>query len=60
MELINAVARIARNDVPATEWEEKATRFALRRMFEVHGDSTRPLTTTDLMPFLGQVRRTRV
>ncbi len=55
MELINAVARIARNDVPATEWEEKATRFALRRMFEVHGDSTRPLTTTDLMPFLGQV-----
>ncbi len=25
------------------------------RMFEQHGNSTRPLTTTDLMPFLGQV-----
>ncbi|HAQ9610226.1 TPA: ATP/GTP-binding protein [Enterococcus faecium] len=55
MELINAVARIARNDVAATEWEEKATRFALRRMFEEHGDDKRALTTTDLMPWLGQV-----
>jgi hypothetical protein len=55
MELINAVARIARNDVAATEWEEKATRFALRQMYADHGASPRTFTTTDLMPYLGKV-----
>jgi hypothetical protein len=55
MELINAVARIARNDVAATEWEEKATRYALRRMYADHESSPRSFTTTDLMPYLGTV-----
>ncbi|MFT7712321.1 ATP/GTP-binding protein [Clavibacter tessellarius] len=55
MELINAIARIARNDVAATEWEEKATRFALREMYRQHSNSERTFTTTDLMPYLGRV-----
>ena len=55
MELITAVARIARGDIPATEWEEKATRVALRQLFADRGDTGRALTTTDLMPYLGVV-----
>jgi hypothetical protein len=57
MLLINAVARIARNDLPATEWEEKATRFALQRLFgELDRDGvTRAPTTADLLPHLGDV-----
>ncbi|HEV7948899.1 MAG TPA: ATP/GTP-binding protein, partial [Glaciihabitans sp.] len=54
MLLINAVARIARNDIPATEWEEKATRYALQQLFAKF-DSGRAATTTDLMPYLGKV-----
>ena len=55
MLLINAVARIARDDTAATEWEEKATRYALQLMFEQFQDARRVSTTTDLMPFLGKV-----
>ncbi|TFD11343.1 ATP/GTP-binding protein [Cryobacterium sp. TMT1-21] len=55
MLLINAVARIARGDTPATEWEEKATRYALQLLFEKFQDTRRAATTTDLMPFLGLV-----
>ena len=54
MLLINAVARIARDDTPATEWEEKATRHALQLMFSKLGQTRAP-TTTDLMPYLGTV-----
>lgn len=57
MLLINAVARIARNDLPATEWEEKATRYALQNLFtrfEAAG-ITRAATTADLLPHLGDV-----
>jgi hypothetical protein len=57
MLLINAVARIARNDLPASEWEEKATRYALQNLFvqrEAAG-TTRAATTADLLPHLGDV-----
>jgi hypothetical protein len=54
MLLINAVARIARNDTAATEWEEKATRHALQLMFS-RFENGRTATTTDLMPYLGRV-----
>jgi hypothetical protein len=57
MLLINAVARIARNDLPASEWEEKATRHALHNLFtemESNGHK-RAATTVDLMPHLGDV-----
>jgi hypothetical protein len=57
MELVLAVARIARNDVAATEWEENATRYALRLMFEGRGTNDRTPTAADLMPFLGHVPR---
>ncbi|KFF58235.1 ATP/GTP-binding protein, partial [Cryobacterium sp. MLB-32] len=55
MLLINAVARIARDDTAATEWEEKATRYALQQMFRSFHDTARVSTTTDLMPYLGTV-----
>lgn len=55
MQLVNAVARIARNDVLATEWEEKATRHALRLMLAKREDTRRAATTSDLMPYLGLV-----
>lgn len=57
MLLINAVARIARNDLPATEWEEKATRFALTKLFAARdrNSTARAATTADLLPHLGDV-----
>jgi len=54
MQLVNAVARIARDDKPATEWEENATQFALQRLFaDKEGD--RASTMADLLPYLGHV-----
>jgi hypothetical protein len=57
MQLINAVARIARHDTPATEWEEAATRHALRQVFADFEGVTgkRVATTADLLPHLGDV-----
>jgi hypothetical protein len=52
--LLNAVARIARNDTPSTEWERKAIRDALKLTFE-HFDGGRVPTPADLLPNLGHI-----
>lgn len=52
--LLNAVARIARNDVASTEWEKKAIRDALGLAFASFEDGRTP-TAGDLLPFLGRV-----
>ena len=54
MQLVNAVARIARDDKPATEWEENATQFALQRLF-ADKEGNRAATMADLLPYLGHV-----
>ena len=52
--LVNAVARIVRDDTASTVWERKATRYALQLAFRSFEDSRVP-TPSDLLPFLGSV-----
>src|SRR6195952_2100050 len=53
--LLNAVARIARNDTASTEWEKKATRDALELTFTQFDDRRVP-TPADLLPNLGRIK----
>jgi len=52
--LVNAVARIVRDDTPSSVWERKATRYALQLAFASFEDGRVP-TPSDLLPFLGRV-----
>ena len=53
--LLNAVARIVRNDTPSTEWEKKAIRDALELTFDSFEDGRVP-TPADLLPNLGKIK----
>ena len=52
--LLNIVTRVARGDMPLTEWEEEALRAALRATATQH-DGGRAPVAADLLPHLGQV-----
>jgi hypothetical protein len=54
MQLLNVVARLAREDQALNEWEEEALRAALRRTVAEHQEGRTP-TLADVLPNLSRV-----